>query len=136
MQVMKQKGLGMGRKKKCDKNCLQCKMLRCIYDSEDREEYVSDVMRKKDRERHKRYYLENKEAIDAKQKEYDKQHNAERCHRYWEAHKEELKEKHHLRYLKDREKRLKYAKERYELNKEEINRKRREKRRLAKESKL
>lgn len=120
---------------KCDKNCLNCSLEKCVHDIEDRMAYIKDFERKKDRIRHKKYYLEHKEEIDAKQKEYDaKNRNTETQHRYWEKHKDELKAKHKLRYQQDRANRLKKAKEYYELNKDEINRRRREKRRKEKEA--
>lgn len=114
---------------KCNKDCLNCQLKECIHDTEDRETFVNDLIKRK---RHK-YYLDNKTEIDAKQKVYDEAHKS-RGHKYWEKNKKRLKEKNRKNYLKNQEKYRQQARERYELNKDEINRKRRERYKQRKEN--
>ena len=111
---------------RCDKNCLNCKFLRCIHDIADEKQYVKEIMLKKDRARHKEYYQENREERLAKQKEYDKKRNAERSHAFYMAHKEEINEKNRLRYAQNREKRKAQSRAHYHAHKEEISKRRKE----------
>ena len=118
---------------KCNKDCLNCQLLRCVHDIEDRDEYVRDFQRKKDRERHAKYYLEHKAEIDAKQKEYDKKHRkAEQDHDYYMRHKLSINQKNRDRYKQNRVARLDQAKAYYWEHRDEINARRKRKRDQAK----
>lgn len=112
--------------KKCDKDCLNCKLSTCIHDLEDVEEYIRDRVRK----RKAQYYLDNKIERDAKQKEYDKKHRtAEKCHKYYMEHKEQINKKNQERYANNRQERLTKAKAHYWAHREEISARRKELRR-------
>ena len=114
----------------CNKDCLNCKRDKCLLDIEDRKEYVKDILRKKDKIRHKTYYLENKAVIDEKQKLADlKRNRKEASRRHYMKHKEEIREKNRLNYVLHREEFKKAALERYYANRDEINAKRKAKRR-------
>lgn len=110
---------------KCSKDCFNCQLLRCIHDIEDRQEYIRDVQRKKERERHAEYYRTHKAEIDAKQKEYDKLHrNAEKCHEFYLRNKSRINQKNKERYQRNREDRLIQAKAYYYEHKAEISERR------------
>ena len=118
----------------CNNDCLNCTLEKCLLDIEDLKEIVADAVKRTDRERHKKYYLEHKEEIDRKQREVKREVRAERSRRFYKAHKGEINEKNHLRYLQNRDERKKQALEHYYANREEINKRRRERYRLKKGS--
>lgn len=116
---------------KCnDTDCLNCKLVRCKYDIEDRQEYVRDIMRRKDKVRHARYYLENKDSIDAKQKEYDKTFAKETWDRYYAKNKDRVQARNRAWYEAHKEEQQEKALERYYANRDAINERRRERYRL------
>ena len=114
-------------RKSCNKNCLECELPKCIHDIEDQHAYIRDNY---DRIRHAEYYKAHRDERLNKQKEYDEKYrNSERCHDYYERHKEEINKKNQERYAKNREERLRKAKEHYWAHREEILERRRQKRR-------
>lgn len=109
---------------KCDKNCLECKLIRCLHDIEDREIYIQDFEKKKERIRHAEYYKEHKAEIDSKQKEYDRKHRTKQyIHDYYMKHKSEINQRNKERYKKDRAKQIERAKAYYYAHREEIRQK-------------
>ena len=127
------------RKKKCDKDCLNCKLPKCIHDIEDecimRKQKVDEVQKGKERIRHAKYYKENKAEIDAKQKEYDRKYRtAERSHAFYIKHKADINQKNRERYAKNREERKAKALAHYYANKDEISAGRKERYRKKKDA--
>lgn len=115
------------RRKKCDKNCLECKLPKCVHDIEDQHEYVRDNY---DRIRHAEYYKKHKTEIDAKQKEFDSKHrSAESNHDYYIRHKEQIKKMNQERYANNRDVRLQQSKDYYWQHREEISERRKLRRR-------
>lgn len=97
---------------------------------EERQQVLDEFERKKVKAIKARYYQKNRDEIKKKQKEYYK--IADRSiasKKYWEKNKETLKKKHKARYQENRESRLEYQRNYYMEHKEEILRKRKEKRR-------
>ena len=122
----------------CDKNCLECKLPKCIHDIEDERIEIDLKFKAKQKEidkvRHAKYYLEHKDKIDAKQKERDKKNRtAEKTHEYYLRHKSEINQRNRERYASNREKRKAESLAYYNAHKEEIS-KRRKERRLAKKN--
>lgn len=72
-------------------------------------------------DRHKynqKYYAEHGEEIKEKMRsEYDTKTNTKKCRKCRKKHAEQEKERQHQYYLRNREKRLAYAKQRYEESK-------------------
>lgn len=125
------------RHKTCDRNCLECKLPKCIHDIEDEHRIIDLKFKAKQKEmdkvRHAKYYLEHKAEIDAKQKEYDKKfRKAEKCHEYYVRHKAKINQRNKERYEKNRVARLNQAKAYYWEHRDEINARRKRKRDQAK----
>ena len=69
-------------------------------------------------EYNQQYYAENSEEIKEKMRlEYDTKKNTKKCQKWRKKHKEHEKERQRQYYLQNREKKLAYAKERYEQRK-------------------
>lgn len=69
-------------------------------------------------EYNQRYYQEHKEEIKERvRSKYNTEENTKKCRKYAKAHKEQRKEYYREYYLKNREKKLAMAKERYERSK-------------------
>ncbi len=97
---------------------------------EERQQVLDEFERKKVKAIKAKYYQKNRKKIIKKQKAYNKM--ADRTttsKKYWEKNKETLKKKHKARYQENRESRLEYQRNYYMEHKEEILRKRKEKRR-------
>lgn len=77
-----------------------------------------DRRRNKYRDRHeynKQYYVEHGEEIkEKKRSKYETKRNTRECKKWRKAHSEYEKERQRQYYLKNREKKLAYAKQRYE----------------------
>lgn len=111
--------------KKCNKNCLECKLPKCLLDISDERAAINKKFLEKDKKRHAEYYKTHRDERLEKQKEYDKKYrNAEKCHAYYMKHKAEINKKNQERYASNREARLQQAKEYYQLHKEEISERR------------
>lgn len=66
-------------------------------------------------EYNQRYYKKKGDEIkERKRSEYDTKENTKKCRKYVKAHKKERKEYYRQYYLKNREKKIAMAKERYE----------------------
>ena len=55
---------------KCQKNCLECNLPKCVLDIKDEREDLEKMYKKQDSDRHKVYYKRNREAIAEKRKKY------------------------------------------------------------------
>jgi hypothetical protein len=90
---------------------------------------TEEILKGKEKARHAKYYQKNKKKIDRKQKKADELRDRQTySHEYYLKNKEKMNQYSHDLYQKQRPERLAYAKAYYELHKEEINRKRKEKR--------
>lgn len=96
---------------------------------EERQQVLDEFERKKVKAIKAKYYQKNRKKIIKKQKAYNKM--ADRTttsKKYYEANKETLKKKFKARYEANKEERLDYQRKYYLEHKEEILRKRKEKR--------
>lgn len=114
---------------KCNNDCLNCKFLVCKHDVADRKEYLERYDKLKEKEHHAKYYREHREAVLAKQKERDK-NRSERSKRFYEKHKERLHKERHDRYWEHRDEYIEKQRAYYALHKDEINARRRERRKI------
>lgn len=118
-------------------NCLECPLKECVYDTAlkeaKREEILIETIRQYDKERHARYYIENREAVLARQKLRDEKRDRSTINKdYYQNHIDEFKVRRRASYVKNRDKQLQDAKDYYAKHKDEINRKRKEQRRIKK----
>lgn len=71
------------------------------------------------REYNQQYYAEHREEIkEKKRSEYDTKKNTRKCRKWRRKHMEHEKERQRQYYLQNREKKLSYAKQRYEKKQE------------------
>lgn len=119
------------RTTKCDKNCLNCELPKCIHDIEDERKMLKEKYKLSEKERHAKYYQEHKAEIIEKSKDrYQKTKSPEKLHEKYVLNKDKMKEKNRRFYLKNIEKRKAYANNYYKEHKAEISAKRKERRRL------
>ena len=121
------------RKRKCNKDCLNCLLPKCVHDIEDRSE---DIRERYEKIRHAEYYKNNRNQVIEKAKEYNsKNRTSEKCRDYYLRHKTEINRKRRERYSANREKEIAQNKAYYQAHKEDILRRRKEKRKNDKQRK-
>ncbi len=96
---------------KCQKNCLECPLPKCVLVIKDEREDLDKLYKKQDSDRHKVYYKRNREVI------------AEKRKKYYDENKEQIQAKNKIRYQEHRDEMLSNAKAYYQKNKEWIKEK-------------
>lgn len=87
--------------KRCDQNCLECKLPKCIHDIDD--EKYEEIQNKKHgkTEVNRIYYNKHKAKINEKNRKFYQEHREEmlaRATAYYYEHKEEIAKKRKAKY--------------------------------------